>query len=165
MKTLILMTMSANGFIARTNDETPWSKEEFERCAAFTREAGNLIVGRKTYEIMREEGDFDDGILTVVVTRDIAEPHGNVVYMASPEHALKYVEEKGFARAIVGGGTTLVTQFLSEGLIDEIILDIEPMLLDRGLPLAEQSIPDVALEHLSTEQFGDTVRLHYQVKK
>ncbi|MDB5195289.1 MAG: dihydrofolate reductase [Parcubacteria group bacterium] len=165
MKTILMMVMTVNGFIARLNDEVPWSPEEFKRCAEFAREAGNIIVGRKTYQIMKETDDIDDEILTIVISRDVLEPHGNTVYVTSPTHALAYAKDKGFATANIGGGTALVTDLLTRGLIDEIVLDIEPILFDRGLPLAQVSIPDIHLEHLSTQQFGDTVRLRYEVKK
>ncbi len=165
MKTVLMMVMTVNGFIARMNDEVPWSPEEFERGAEFARGAGNIIVGRKTYKIMKEAGEIDESILTVVVSRDISEPHENTVYLTSPAHALAYVQDKGFSLANVGGGTALITEFLTHGLIDEMVLDIEPILFDRGLPLAQVSIPDIQLEHLTTEQFGDTIRLRYSVKK
>ncbi len=65
MKVVLLMTLSADGYSARLNDDAPWSAEEFARCNAFVANAGNIIVGRRTYEIMKEEGDCNDQIETV----------------------------------------------------------------------------------------------------
>lgn len=165
MKTVLLMTISANGYIARPNDEAPWSREEFDRCAAYAHEAGNIIVGRRTYNLMREEGDFDPDILTVVISRDIREPHDKVVYVSSPQHAIAYVEEQGFETAVLGGGASIASGVLIHRLVDEVILDIEPMMFAKGIRLTDEAIPEVRLDHLKTEQFGDTVRLHYRVRK
>jgi dihydrofolate reductase len=165
MKTVLLMTMSANGYIARPNDEAPWSREEFERCTAYAKQAGNIIVGRRTYELMQEDGDFDSSILTVVVSRDIREPHGNVVYVSSPQHAIAYVHAQGHATAVLGGGASIASGALIHRLVDEVILDIEPLMFAKGIRLTDEAIPEVRLDHLKTEQFGDTVRLHYRVRK
>jgi len=166
MKTILLMTASADGYIALLNDWAPWSGDEYARCAAITKEAGNLIVGSRTYEIMRSAGDFDESILTVVLSKKAQADVGNVHFVASPEEALEFLKSKNMSTAIVGGGATANMTFLHAGLIDEIILDVAPIILGSGLRLFKEQREDVKLELLEKEQFSDNViRLHYTIKK
>jgi len=49
------MAMSVNGYIAKENGETHWSDEEWRSFSEKVKEFACIIIGRKTYEIMRGE--------------------------------------------------------------------------------------------------------------
>jgi dihydrofolate reductase len=53
-KTVLYMAISADGFIAGPDDETPWSEEEWESFKAFVKTCDAVLIGRRTYEIMRQ---------------------------------------------------------------------------------------------------------------
>jgi dihydrofolate reductase len=147
MKVLLLMTISADRYIARLNDEAPWSPEEFVRCNEFIQQAGNVIVGHKTYEIMKATGD-----------------QGKVHFVSTPKEALDYVQAKNFQTAVISGGTATNTAFLDAGLIDEIILDIEPIIFGEGLPLFSQKSREGNMQLLGVEKLDkNAVRLRYSV--
>ena len=46
------MAITANGMIAREDDSVPWSDVIFNAYYSFGKEIGNIVVGRKTYELM-----------------------------------------------------------------------------------------------------------------
>jgi dihydrofolate reductase len=166
MKTILLMSASSDGYTARPNDETPWSAEEFARCNKFAHDAGNIIVGRKTYEMMLASGDFDGSIATVVLSRNPSDDVGNVHFVSSPKLALEYLASKDIGVAVIGGGIKTNSVFLHAGLIDEIILDFEPVILGNGFRLFEQQHENVKLELLDMTKFDDgVVRMHYAVVK
>ena len=48
MKVILYMAISANGYIAKLNHDTPWSDEELQSYSEKVKEAGNLIIGRTT---------------------------------------------------------------------------------------------------------------------
>lgn len=164
MKTILLMTLSSDGYSARPNDEAPWSPEEFARCNEFVHNAGNIIVGRRTYEIMLAAGDFDSSITTVVLSRRPSDDVGNVHFVSSPEAALEYLSSKNINVAVVAGGAKTNSAFLNANLINEIILDVEPIVLGNGLRLFEQEHEDIKLKLVDIKKFEDGgARLHYSI--
>jgi dihydrofolate reductase len=165
MKVILLMTISVDGYIARVNDEAPWSPEEFARCNEFIKQAGNVIVGRRTYEIMKAAGDFDEEAETVVLSKGKSADIGKVHFVSSPKEALEYLDAKRFQVAVVGGGRAANTAFLDAGLLNEIILDVEPIMLGEGLTLFSKQSRDIKMKVLGEEKLdADSVRLHYALQ-
>jgi len=64
------------------------------------------------------------------------------------------------------GGSSLNTAFAKENLIDEIILNIEPIIIGKGIPLFSIDDFDLPLELISTEKNNSgIVTIYYKVKK
>lgn len=59
MKVSLYMAISANGMIANKDDETPWSDAEWQSFNNKVKEVGNILIGRKTFELMKEDGSLD----------------------------------------------------------------------------------------------------------
>tara|TARA_Y100000310_G_scaffold345354_2_gene464086 strand:- start:3007 stop:3486 length:480 start_codon:yes stop_codon:yes gene_type:complete len=159
------MAMSANGFIAKENNETPWSNEEWESFSTMVQSIGNIVIGRKTYEIMKENNEFEKigNPVVVVVSNTLKEKS---VFVNSPEKAIEQLKEKGFSEVLVAGGGILNSSFVKKGLIDEIYLDIEPVLFGRGISLFAKNDFEEKLTLLGTKKISkDTIQLHYQVRK
>ena len=168
MKITALMAISADGFIAKSDDETPWSAEEFNCYNDLCSAAGNLIIGRRTYEIMKREGELDKLQLKnlVVVSKQDIESSDPMTVVSSPVEAVKYMKSVTAELVILGGGTKLLHSFLLESLIDELILHVEPILLGSGYPLFGELTSDCKLKLLECSQLGgNTASLHYQVLK
>ena len=70
MKVVMQMALTANGYIATKDGETPWTAAEWKNYAKVVRRFKNLVVGRKTFELMSQGDDFKKiGYpLTVVVS-------------------------------------------------------------------------------------------------
>src|SRR5690242_10477887 len=64
------MALSADGYIAGPNDETPWSDEEWAAFQDFVRSCDVCLLGRKTYEIMKGGDGFVSDTRYVVITSD-----------------------------------------------------------------------------------------------
>lgn len=63
--------------------------------------------------------------------------------------------------ALLGG--TIARQCLKLGLVDEIILDVEPLLLGEGVSLFEGLGERVNLERVDTSAYASEVHLRYRV--
>lgn len=167
MKVILYIAMSADGLIAGEGDKTPWSEIEWESYRDFVKDKGNIVIGRKTYELMRRSNEFKKigNPFTVVVLNTAKHDAGqNFVFVDSPQKALEILERKGFKKALVAGGGTLNASFMKEGLIDEIYLDVEPVFLGKGIRLFEKADLDVKLRLLETKKLSaDEIQLHYQV--
>lgn len=162
------MAITTNGMIARKNLETPWSDEEFTSYYEKVKEIGNVIVGSRTYPQFLESDIVSMGNpLMVVLTRsEKVSSKENVVFVSSATKALELIKDKGFEQALVTGGGETNKAFLETGLIDEIYLDIEPLIFGDGIPLFSPSNVELKLKLLETKKISDqTIQLHYKVEK
>lgn len=170
MKTIIYVASTLNGLIARENDKTDWtSKEDWQGFKAKAKEVGNIIIGRNTFDIINKEHSFIDTKLRVVVTHEtnLTPPNAQTIFTdKSPREVLKIVESHGFSVAMVAGGGQINSLFLKAGVVDELFVDIEPVVLGRGIPLFSLQDMEIRLKLLETVKLNEsTIQLHYQVIK
>lgn len=102
MKVILYMAISVNGFIARENgDEDFLSHENWKKLCSLTREFGNIIWGRKTYEAVKnwDNGEHLRGLrgqkIIISQNNNLKLPHGYST-ASSPREALKKIQ-KSFA--------------------------------------------------------------------
>src|SRR3989344_2733312 len=101
MKTILYMAMSMDGFIAKANDDTSFvSDAEWRSFRAMVQRTKNLIVGARTYAIMKKGNEFEglEDIRVLVVAADssselLNEKHS---FAPSPKEALAGLEKEGF---------------------------------------------------------------------
>ena len=173
MKVILYMAISVNGMIARKNDLTDWSEEESESYMAKVKECGNIIIGRRTYELMQEDENQDADIdalgnpqIVVLSTGSSLKNDDKVEFVNNPREAVDFLNEKGFKVAMVAGGGQVDTVFVKSGLVDEIFLDIEPVIFGEGIPLFNPFGLEINLELVGTKKIGKNgVQLHYKVLK
>jgi len=168
-KVILFMAMTVNGYIAKENGDTPWSDEVWDGYCDFVKKRGNIIVGKRTYEIMDDAGEFKKlaNPFTIVVSHspDGKENEGTV-FVSSPRQAIEVMHEKGFKEIVVAGGSELNAGFLKDGLLDEIYLDVEPLIFGTGIRLFAETKAEAKLELIKISKLSkNTLRLHYQVRK
>src|SRR5258708_14833443 len=164
MKTILWATLTANGNYAQSSAEHPPKKEAFGDFAARTKAAGNFIVGRKTFEGFAASGGGPFGEIDIVVVSQHVKEIPGVKVVRSPQEALTYLQAKGHTTALLAGGADLHNAFLDQGLVDELIFNIAPVLEGKGLNLlldqAHYQYKDVQL--LDCKSLGgDVIQLHY----
>jgi dihydrofolate reductase len=170
MKVILYMAISLNGIIAGKNNEEDFiSHDCWSAWLELIRKHGSMVWGRKTHQVVKTwpKAYFDDikGIKTVVVSRDRDYIVGPGFELAnSPQAALKTLEKQGFKSVILSGGSRLNSAFAKLGLIDEIILNVEPVIEGKGIPLFKPDIFELKLELISMKQSkGKTIQLRYKV--
>lgn len=169
MKLTLYMDTSLDGFIASESGDTPWSQPTWDAYYEIVKAKKNIIVGRKTYELMvATDGEFEKcGHPFTVVLSDTrsGSPDGRTMFAKTPDEALAMVKGQGFTEALLGGGGKTNGAFLTSRLIDEIILDIEPVLLGQGLKLFGPNAKSVQLEFLEMKPLAKQVlRVRARVK-
>src|SRR3989344_3391096 len=140
MKTILYMGISANGYIAKENGDSEWtSEEDLKGFYEQSKNAGNIIMGRNTYLAASKSGYFPfPDALNVVVSRQQMENKWDDKVLTTdkpPKEIIKMLEQKGFTVALLAGGGQLNTSFVKENLIDEIYLDVEPLVFGKGIKL------------------------------
>lgn len=165
MKTILYMAVTANGMIAKKNNDTPWSEEEFASYTGKVKEAGAFIVGNKTLPLFRESDFAAMGHpLTVVLTKGAHKSTDKIKYVNSSQEAYSILEKAGFETALVTGGAETNTVFAK--FIDEIHLDIEPFIWGEGIPLFSPANFEYKLELIDSKKLNEnTIQLHYRVLK
>lgn len=169
MKVILYMATTANGYIASEAHDTPWSDDEWNSYSAHVKEVGNLIVGKTTYDIMLGDGSYAKlgNPAVVCLTSSSDQPtEANHFFVQDFPSAMTILQEQGFDTTLVGGGAACDTAALESGLIDEIFLDVEPIIFGQGIPLFRPSTANLQLKLVDTKKIGDNgLQLHYKVIK
>lgn len=168
MKVVLYMAISLNGFIAKEDDNTSWiSETEWNSYSVAVRKAGCLIVGRRTYHILTKQpefAEFKNVKLVAVSNKPFVTIAHNHLVAYSPKEALETLKE--FDTVVVAGGGILNSAFLKEGLVDEIYIDIEPIVLGKGIKLFDDEDFETKLELLGAKQLSSNeIQLRYKVVK
>ena len=127
-------------------------------------------MGRNTYLAASKSGyfPFPDTLNIVVSHQQIENKWGDKVVITnkSPKEIIRMLEQKGFAVVFLAGGGQLNTSFIKENIIDEIYLDVEPLIFGKGMGVFAKGDFEVELELLETKRLNsNTVQLHYRVSK
>ncbi|MES2223551.1 MAG: dihydrofolate reductase family protein [Patescibacteria group bacterium] len=168
MKVILFMAMTLNGYIAKENNEAPWSDTVWKGYYDFIKERKNIVLGRTTYEMMKEVNEFEklENPFTIVVTKTPLDNTQNTVFVSSPKEAVEICGNKGMSEMVIGGGSTLNTAFLEQNLIDEVYIDIEPQVFGKGIKLFGDIDIHSRLDLIEVKKLTEgIVRLHYQFIK
>jgi dihydrofolate reductase len=166
MKASVYVAISLDGFIARRDGSIDWLNDsqslvpEGEDCGykAFMDSIDTLIMGRRTFEQVLTFGPWQYGETPVVVLSHnpvtIPSHLQDTVSCSSepPRALLERLSSQGVKHVYVDGGST-IHGFLSENLIDEIILTIIPIALGDGISLFGPMERDLKLTHVSTKAY------------
>ena len=85
---------------------------------------------------------------------------------SSPENALTKLSEKGFRKVLLTGGANINSAFAKAKLLDEIILNIEPVFIGKGVPLFAPQAFELNLQLISIDKSDKGITtLSYSVVK
>jgi dihydrofolate reductase len=144
-KVIFGVANSLDDFIARRDggyDWIMWCDEVTELMAEFWPKIDTILIGRKTYEAMRQMGGCADessmpGVTTYVFSRTLSRVEGANTELVSQD-AVEFVRElkqrPGKDICVMGGGE-LARSLFEADVIDEVGFNIHPLLLGDGIPL------------------------------
>ena len=166
------MAMSLNGIIAtEDNKEDFLSHDNWNEFVKIAQKTGCLIWGRKTYEIVKT---WDESYLKPLknIVKVILSGNSDLnldegfIKSSSPKDALEILEGKGFKECILTGGSTNNSSFAKLGLIDEVVVDVEGVVIGKGIPLFKQDDFELKLQLIESIQVSkNIVQLRYKVMK
>jgi len=162
-KVIAIMSMSLDGYVANTGDSVAevfnWytagdvdvpTKKDFtfrvsapsaELLRALMREVGAMLTGRRTFDLAGGwGGQHAFGIPAFVVTHDVPDgwPRpGSTVHFVTDglESAVAQAASASGDRAVGVHGADTIRQCLDAGLLDEVHIDLVPVLLGSGVSL------------------------------
>jgi len=168
MTVSIIAVVSDNSVIGR-NNRLPWRQStDLKRFKKLTT-GHHLLMGRKTYEVSLKMGGGGaySGMKTYVFSRtwkDRRDPNVEIVSDDAATFVRNLKNRDGKAICCMGGGEFAQSLF-EAGVIDEVGLNIHPILLGSGIPLfLEMRQVDLELVECKTIKGGCAYVL-YRVKK
>lgn len=170
MKVTLFAAVSSNGMIARKSGEEDFlSDENWKTFCETANRKGCVIWGRRTHDALKKwEKRYLKKIkevTKVVLSSEIIRDE-NIVTAKTPREALEILKKKGFNEALLAGGSETNSSFANANLVDEIIINIEPVVVSKGIPLFSDKDFELDLHLLEANNISKTtVRLHYRVKK
>ena len=172
-KVTIEMACSINGLIATEDgNEDFLSERGWKIMLEFLEEYDVLIWGRKTWENIISWGEEylkDLKYLNIIIlsSKNIeTKKIPNVIYCNSIDEVLKVCEKMKYEKLFISGGATINNAFMEKGIVDEIILNYNPFVLNKGIPLFKGNYFEnkLKLEKIIKEK-DDIVQVHYSIVK
>ena len=134
---------SLDGFIAPSDGSMDWlhfSRDVQEYIATYWASIDTMLMGRKTWEVAVGQGGAGGGggtkgITTYVFSRTLdGVGHGaQLVREDAGEFVRRLKEQPGKGICVMGGGE-LAQSLFAAGVIDEVGLNVHPILLGSGVP-------------------------------
>ena len=104
--------------------------------AASWKGVDTMLMGRKTWEFAAKMGGGPSmpGIRTCVFSRTLAEAQGAELVRGDSAEFVRRLKAEAGGDIIVMGGGELGSALIEAGLVDEIGLNVHPILLGGGIP-------------------------------
>jgi dihydrofolate reductase len=160
---------SLDGFIAGPDDDFGWITPEpsFDFEALYA-QFDTLLMGRRTYEIVRARGEGFRGKEVLVASRTMEpedHPEVEVVHEGLEERVRELRSQSGGDIWLYGGGE-LFSQVLDWGLVDTVELAVVPILLGGGIPFLPSAAVRRRLTLVRHQGYpSGIVLLEYEVQK
>jgi len=185
-KVIAFTRVSIDGYYAGPNGEIDWfiHDSEVDKAAHEMMDPDTILFGKATYRMFENywphvarDPNAPEGariianelnqMTKVVFSKTLKEVvwensqlfNGNLA-----EVVRRLKEDKGADITIFGSGS-IVQQLANEGLIDEYLLVVTPVVVGKGKPLFKD-MEEIKLERIETRDFGSgIVLIHYKVDK
>ncbi len=152
------VAVSVDGFIAGLGgalEHFPVTGDHVTEYLASLSTYSSVVMGRKTYQVGLDLGVFDPypHLDTYVCSRSLRRsPHPHVTLVPDdPLRLLGELRARPGKGVYLAGGGELAAQALAAGLVDELILKVNPLVLGDGIPLFARGAGAAALSLVSTK--------------
>ena len=139
------------------------SREDREFFVSKTKEIGVVVMGRKTFDTI---GKSLAGRRVIVMTRSPQMQtliDGVEFTDESPEMLVARLASEGVRRLALAGGASLYRAFMQGGLVNELFVTVEPVLLGEGIGFLG-GIDKMRLSLLDVARLGEHgILAHYKV--
>lgn len=137
-KIRLFIASSLDGYIARNSGEVDWLFTDADYgYAEFFASIDTVIMGAKTYRQILEFGEYPyKGKKGFVLSKTWQGKDDNVEFVGGDFKSFINTLRNGPGGDIwLVGGAEIIYYFIKQGLLDELILSIHPIILGDGIPL------------------------------
>jgi dihydrofolate reductase len=175
------MTMSLDGFVADPEGNLDLLYPDFadlqrsDYMSAIIEETGAVLMGRKTFEMGDPDswlGEYEFQVPIFVLTHHPPrtppkqDEHLTFTFVSGDvADAVAQAKSAAGDKAVqVVGGANVIQQLLQAGLVDELSIDVMPVLLGGGLRLFDSpEQPPIRLEKQRVPEAGQRTGLRFRV--
>jgi dihydrofolate reductase len=176
IKVSVFIATSLDGYIARPDGDVSWLEDvdpfgegDDGGFGQFFGSVDVLVMGRGTFEKVLEFDPWPYGTKPVIVLSksltEIPEKLRDRVRIdaSTPHDLMEKLAGEGFKKVYLDGGM-VIQSFLREGLVDDMVLTVIPVLIGEGVPLFGDLEKDIKLRLLETRSWENgVVQSKYQV--
>lgn len=163
---------SLDNFIARADHATDWlawNDDVAAITAQYWKTIDTVLLGRKTYEVALKYGTAAyPGVKNYVFSRTLKSEPGHkvdIVHSDAVEFTRALKQQPGKGICVMGGGE-LANALFEADLIDEVGVNIHPILLGSGIPMFRELRAQRELELVEHRVLKTgCVYLRYRVKR
>jgi dihydrofolate reductase len=177
------MTISLDGFVADSDGNASALYPDLAELRgtdymnSMVEATGAVVMGRRTFEMGDPDsyvGEYEFQVPIFVVThkapRRPPKQDDNLTFTFvtnGVENAVGQAREAAGEKVVqVVGGPDVIRQLLRAGLVDELRIDVMPVVLGRGLRLFENlASARLALEKTGAEEIGERTSLTFRVDR
>jgi dihydrofolate reductase len=171
MHVILLAAISVDGCIAQRKEQssTEWNSVEDKKFfRERSTEAGVLIMGSTTFATFHRA--LPNRLLLIYTSKPESlaqfDPDHIRAVSGPPAQLLAELAAQGTKEVAIAGGASIYHQFLAAGLVDEVILTVEPVLFGAGVRLLPNEIHiDLVLKKSTRLNEQGTMVMEYAVKK
>lgn len=179
------MHMSLDGFVARPDGELSWIKAEgemFENAIELTHTADTALYGRVTYKGMEsywptvpsnpdstpnelQHAQWVHDVHKVVVSKTLKSVEWNNSQLINDNltEEILALKQKPGKSILIFGSPGLTQSLMRLGLIDEYRINLNPIILGRGIPMFADLEADINLKLTEAKTFSNgVIGLRYQ---
>lgn len=160
----MIMAITLDGKIAKNKEQLAnWTSPEDKKLfVEVSKDHGVIMMGENTFHTFPKPLP---GRLNVVFSHEGGENIENSLLWVkgNPAEVLKDLENRGYKKALLGGGAFLNSLFLKNKLISEIIITVEPKIFGTGISLFNENT-NINLQLIDLKKLNDNVvMLKYKV--
>ena len=171
MKVLVYIGTSLDGFIAIKDRNIDWlvqfaNDEAIDAYKEFIKRVEAIVIGRGTFNKVLSFPSWPYDKPVFVLTTSMSKVPDTLTGKATilsmkPDELINYLSNKGISSIYVDGGK-VIQDFLTENLVNELIVSKAPILLGSGIPLFGYLDHDIPFKHIRTlVQSNGLVRSYY----
>jgi dihydrofolate reductase len=169
-------TMSLDGYIADTDGTLDWAFGFPGPSAAAVSEIiasiGAVLAGRHGYDLGMMRGDkkvyggaWSGPQFVLTHRREDAPDNSSITFVSGGiRQAVETARAAADGKDVVIMGANISQQCLAEGLVDELLLHVVPVVLGDGIRLFASPARQVTLEPISVGQSGQIADLRFRVR-
>lgn len=162
MQVTVEMASSINGLIAYENGSEDFLLERnYQIMLDFLKEYDCLVWGNTTFKNVISWGsdyinDLKDITVIIFSKSNVEYQYDNVFVVNSMKQFYELCEEKNINKVFVSGGAKTNTMFMKEDIVDKVIVNYNPYVLNKGINLFEGDFFEkkLALDKVVREQEG-----------
>jgi CHAT domain-containing protein len=154
-----------NGVCNEVGKESLRQETSSESLKRLIQRIPNIVVGLETYRfILSEHIDISKCRIAILSNETSAELVEGAAIFNSPALALGHFANTAEASKLIAADSATVESFLLLGLVNELVVDLEPGLTTAPAPLFANLLKSIKLDLIGLRKVGPaTMQLHYKI--